>query len=126
MGYIARMAIAVVAIGATLGGCASLDSVRDAQDAADAADNHAGVAQARADEAYGVGESALATGDRALGVGNNALESARQANARAERNAIEVVHLKHMVASLEAKVMPHHKKKHHQRVAASGPKGSNS
>ena len=108
-----KMAIAALAIGVTLGGCATRESVENAQNAANAADRHAGAAQARADEAYGVGNNALTVGNQAMGVGNNALTSAQQANMKADANANEVIRLKRKVAYLEYKVLPHHKRRHH-------------
>ena len=63
------------------------------------ADRHAGTAQARADEAYGVGNNAL-------GVGNGAMTSAQQANMKADQNANDVTSLKRKVAYLEWKGEP--------------------
>lgn len=73
-----KMAVAALAVGVTLGGCATREFVQNAQNAADTADRHAGQAQARADEAYGVGNNAL-------GVGIGAMNSAQQANLKADR-----------------------------------------
>ena len=119
-----KMAVAMVAIGVTLGGCATRESVETAQNSANAADRHAGMAQARADEAYGVGNNALGVGNNALSVGNGAMTSAQMANQKADMNASDVQRLKRKVAYLEWKVLPHHKKKHHR--AAVQPKANNS
>jgi uncharacterized NAD(P)/FAD-binding protein YdhS len=103
----ATFAVAVLAIGVTLGGCATSDSVLNALNAADAADSHAGRAQARADEAYGVGNNAL-------GVGNGAMTAAQRANMKADANAGDVTQLTRRVANLEYRMQPHHKKTHHR------------
>jgi hypothetical protein len=124
-----KVAVIMVAVGMTLGGCATRESVRNAQSAADAADHHAGMAQARADEAYGVGNNAMTVGNNAMGVGNNALTSAQMANDKADLSATDIVKLKKRVAYLEYKTLPHHKKKvrHHRAPAATEqPKPSNS
>ena len=109
-----KLAIAMIAIGVSLGGCATRESVETAQNSANAADRHAGTAQARADEAYGVGNNALGVGTNALNVGNGALSSAQQANQKADLTADDVTKLKRKVAYLEWKVLPHHKKRHHR------------
>ena len=96
-----KMAVAALAIGVTLGGCATRKSVENAQNAADAADRHAGAAQARADEAYGVGNNALGVGNNALNVGNGAMSSAQRANMKADTTANDVSKLKRKVAYLE-------------------------
>ena len=123
-----KMAVAALAIGVTLGGCATRESVQNAQNAADAADRHAGTAQARADEAYGVGNNALGVGNNALNVGNGAMSSAQQANMKADATADDVAKLKRKVAYLEWKVLPHHKKRHHHHTtpATEQPKTNNS
>jgi hypothetical protein len=124
----AKMAVAALAIGVTLGGCATRESVENAQNAADAADRHAGLAQARADEAYGVGNNALGVGNNALNVGKGAMTSAQMANAKADANMNDVNRLKRRVAYLEYKVLPHHKKhrrvRHHVPAPAEQPKNS--
>ena len=114
-----KVAAAMLALAVGLGGCATRESVRNAQASADLADRHAGTAQARADEAYGVGNNALAVGNNALGVGNNALTSAQQANQKYDLTASDVSKLKKRVAYLERRVLPQHKKKvRHHRVPA--------
>jgi hypothetical protein len=120
------MAVAALAIGVSLGGCATRDSVEKAQASADAADHHAGTAQARADEAYGVGNNALGVGNNALNVGNGAMASAQQANSKADQNTDDVGKLKRKVAYLEWKVLPHHKKRHHHHALPAQPKSNNS
>jgi hypothetical protein len=125
----AKMAVAVLAISVTLGGCATSDSVLNAHNAADAADRHAGRAQARADEAYGVGNNALTVGNNALNVGNGAMSSAQRANMKADANTSDVTQLKRRVAYLENKVLPHQKKKHsriHHTTATATQKPKNS
>jgi len=109
-----KMAIAALAIGVALGGCATRESVENAQASANAADRHAGAAQARADEAYGIGNNALGVGNHALGVGNDAMTAAQLANQKADLNSSDVNRLKRKVAYLEWKVLPHHKKRHHR------------
>jgi len=121
-----KMAVAALAIGVTLGGCATRESVQNAQNAADAADRQAGTAQARADEAYGVGNNALGVGNNALNVGNGAMSSAQQANMKADQNSDDVSKLKRKVAYLEWKVLPHHKRRHHHHTTTEQPKTNNS
>lgn len=112
----AKMAVAALAIGVSLGGCATRESVERAQASADSADRHAGMAQARADEAFGVGNNAMGVGNQALGVGNSAMSAAQLANQKADANASDVNKLKRQVAYLQWKVLPHHKKRHHHKV----------
>lgn len=99
-----KVAMSVVALGVTLGGCASIDSVEDALTRADTADRHAGAAQSRADEAYGIGSDARA-------IGNNALSSAQRANEKADATAGDLSRLERRVGILEDKARPHPKKK---------------
>ena len=113
-----KMAVAMIAIGMGLGGCATRESVETAQNSANAADRHAGTAQARADEAYGVGNNALGVGNNALAVGTDAKTSAQMANEKADITVGDVNKLKRKVAYLEWKVLPHHKKRHHHRTPA--------
>lgn len=124
----AKMAVAALAIGVSLGGCATRESVERAQASADsadrhadAADHHAGMAQARADEAYGVG-------NQALGVGNGAMSAAQMANQKADANSADVSRLKRQVAYLQWKVLPHHRKKarHHHHTTHSQARPDNS
>ncbi len=123
----AKMGTAMVVLAVTLGGCATRESVKNAQNAADSADRHAGTAQARADEAYGIGNNAMGVGNNALSVGNGAMTSAEMANQKADLNTTDVQRLKRKVAYLEWKVLPHHKKhRHHQTVAPLQPKTNNS
>src|SRR6185436_9292395 len=89
-----KLAGITIALGMSLGGCASIQSVIDAQDTANAADQHAGAARARADEAYGIGSDARA-------IGNNALSSAQQANEKADATAADVDQLERRVSNLE-------------------------
>jgi len=115
-----KMAIAALAIGVGLGGCATRESVENAQNSANAADHRAGAAQARADEAYGIG-------NQALGVGNNAMASAEAANGKADANATDVSKLKRQVAYLQWKVLPHHgKARHHHKAPSVEQKPNNS
>jgi MoxR-like ATPase len=109
-----KMAIAMVAIGVTLGGCATRESVRNVQASADAADRHAGTAQARADEAYGIGNDALGVGHDAKATALTAAQKADQANA-------DLAVAKKRIAYLEYKVLPHHKKKHHRSAPQQAP-----
>ena len=125
----AKMAVAALAIGVSLGGCATRESVERAQASADGADRHAGTAQARAEEAYGVGNNALGVGNQALGVGNGAMSAAQMANQKADANTTDVSKLKRQVAYLQWKVLPHHKKKvrhHHTTTHTEEAKPNNS
>ena len=114
-----KMAVTVVAMGmatlGALGGCASIESVVDARDAAGAADQHAGAARARADDAYGIGRDARA-------IGNNALSSAQQANDKADATAAELDKLNERVSNLENRSTTH-KKKARRRAPALPPIG---
>jgi hypothetical protein len=113
-----KVAAAMVALAVTMGGCATRESVRNAQASADLADRHAGSAQSRADEAYGVGNNALTVGNNAMGVGNNALASAQRANQKYDMTASDISKLKKRVAYLERRVLPHHKKKVRRHIPA--------
>jgi hypothetical protein len=73
--------IAVLALGVTLGGCATRVSVENAQASANAADRRAMNAQSRADDAYGVGQEALGVGHDAKSAALIAEQKADQANA---------------------------------------------
>lgn len=73
--------IAVLALGVTLGGCATRESVENAQASANAADRKAMNAQGRADDAYGVGQEALGVGHDAKSAALIAEQKADQANA---------------------------------------------
>lgn len=117
----AKTAVAVLAIGLTLGGCATRKSVQTAQTAADAADHHAGQAMTRAEEAYGVGTNALDVGNKAIAVGSGAMSAAQSANTKADRTAQDLKLLKRRVAYLEWKLLPHPKKRRHRHAT---PKGS--
>lgn len=124
-----KVAAVVIAAGVALGGCATRESVRDAQASADMANSRAGTAQARADEAYGMGNNALTVGNNAMGIGNNALSSAQQANQKADMSASDITRLKKRVAYLEYKTLPHHKKKvrhQHRAPQTEQPKANNS
>ena len=52
---VGKMAAATLALGVMVSGCATRESVEQAQASANGADRHAGVAMSRADEAFGVG-----------------------------------------------------------------------
>jgi isopentenyl diphosphate isomerase/L-lactate dehydrogenase-like FMN-dependent dehydrogenase len=114
-GTAVKAAAAMLALGVTLGGCATRESVEHAQLSADTAERHAGVATARADEAWGVGNNALA-------VGNDAKARALAAEQKADQANADLSETKMRVAYLESK-QPH-KKKHRHHVAQ--PKPSNS
>ena len=106
----AKMAAALLVVGVALGGCATRESVRNAQSSADMADRHAMAAQGRADEAYGVGNNAL-------GVGNDAKQAALTAAQKADQANADLDNMSKRVAYLEDKTLPHHKKKRHHRAA---------
>ena len=102
----------MIAVGVMVGGCATRESVRNAHSAADAADRHAGLAQTRAEEAYGVGNDAVT-------IGNNAMTAAQLAHQKTDANADEVNRLKRKIALLERKVFPRKKvRRHHAPSAA--------
>jgi len=73
--------MAVLVLGVALGGCATRESVENAQASADAADRRAMNAQGRADDAYGVGQEALGVGHDAKAAALIAEQKADQANA---------------------------------------------
>jgi hypothetical protein len=114
-----KLMLATLAIGVALGGCATRESVRNAQSSADMADRHAMAAQGRADEAYGVGNNAL-------GVGNDAKQAALAAAQKADQANADLANMSKRVAYLEDKTLPHHKKKRHHRAAAPEQKPNNS
>jgi len=109
-----KLVLATLAIGVALSGCATRESVRNAQASADAADRHAMAAQGRADEAYGVGNNAL-------GVGNDAKTAALTAAQKADQANADLAVMSKRVAYLEDKTLPHHKKKRHHRAPAPAP-----
>ncbi len=113
-----KTAAAMLAVGVAVSGCATRESVANAQNSANAADRHAGVAMARADEAYGVGNNAL-------GVGNDAKTHALTAEQKADQANADLSVMKKKVAYLEWKTNPHHKKRHH-RAAPAEQKTNNS
>lgn len=109
---VGKVTAIMIAVGVMVGGCATRESVRNAHSAADAADRHAGLAQTRAEEAYGVGNNAVT-------IGNNALTTAQLANQKTDANADEVNRLKRKIAVLERKVFPRKKiRRHHAPSAA--------
>ena len=130
MKFTAGSAAAIILACLALGGCVTRDDLREAQDRIDAADRHAGVAQARADEAYGIGSKAQGRAEEAYGIGSNAMRSADRANAKADMTASDVEQLKRRVANLENKPQAHHKKKvrrqHSTTAHADEPKPNNS
>jgi hypothetical protein len=105
-----RTVAILLTAGVVLGGCATRESAENAQNAANVADKHAATAQARADEAYGIGNNATGVGNSALSVGNNALTSAQLANQKADQNAVDIAAAKRRIAYLERKISPHHKR----------------
>jgi len=109
--------IAVLALGVTLGGCATRESVENAQNSANVADRRAMNAQGRADDAYGVGQEAL-------GVGHDAKSAALIAEQKADQANADMSAVKQRVAALEWKVKPNKKVRHHK--ARSAPARTNS
>lgn len=91
--------IAVVALGVTLGGCATRESVENAQNSANAADRRAQNAQGRADEAYGVSSEAITLGRDAKSAALIAEQKADQANA-------DLASAKERIATLENRMGP--------------------
>ena len=81
MNTASKAVIAVLALGVTLGGCATRESVENAQNSANAADRRAQNAQGRADEAYGVSSEAITLGRDAKSAALIAEQKADQANA---------------------------------------------
>lgn len=67
----------------TLGGCATRESVRNAQASANAADMHAIDARGRADRAQ-------ARADEAAGIGNNALTAAQAAQSSSDQKTAQL------------------------------------
>lgn len=94
--------IAVLALGVTLGGCATRESVENAQNSANAADRRAANAQGRADDAYSVGKEAL-------GVGHDAKSAALIAEQKADQANADLSAAKQRIAALEWKVKPQKK-----------------
>ena len=119
MARIAKSAVIVMlAAGVALGGCATRESVENAQASANAADRHAAVAQGRAEEAYGLG-------DRAMATGVDARNMALTADQKADQAAADLAKAKKRIAYLESKVLPKKKYKKH-RAAAPARRDSNS
>jgi sRNA-binding protein len=115
-GTAVKAAAVMLALGATLGGCATRESVEHAQLSADTAERHASVANGRANEAWDVGNNALA-------VGNDAKARALAAEQKADQANADLSATKTRVAYLESKLMPH-KKKHRHHVAQAKPSNS--
>jgi sRNA-binding protein len=115
-GTAVKAAAVMLALGVTLGGCATRESVEHAQLSADTAERHASVANGRANEAWDVGNNALA-------VGNDAKARALAAEQKADQANADLSVTKEKVAYLESRMAPH-KKKHRHHVAQ--PKPSNS
>ena len=88
--------IAVLALGVTLGGCATRESVENAQASANAADRRAMNAQGRADDAY-------ATGREALGVGHDAKSAALIAEQKADQANADISAVKQRLTAMEWK-----------------------
>ena len=114
-GTAVKAAAAMLALGVTLGGCATRESVEHAQLSADTAERHAGLANTRADEAYTVGNNALS-------VGNDAKARALVAEQKADQANADLSATKERVAYLESR-QPH-KKKHRHHVAQAKPSNS--
>ena len=113
-----KTAAAMLALGMMASGCATRESVEQAQASANGADRHAGVAMSRADEAFGVG-------NKALGVGNDAKQVALTAEQKADQANADLAIAKRKIAYLEWKTSPHKKKHHHHRAPQpSEPKNS--
>ena len=110
---VGKTAAALLALGVVVSGCATRESVEQAQASADGADRHAGVAMSRADEAFGVG-------NKALGVGNDAKQTALTAQQTADQANADLAIAKQKIAYLEWKTSPH-KKKHHKHHVAPQP-----
>ena len=115
---VGKTAAALLALGVMVSGCATRESVEQAQASANGADRHAGVAMSRADEAFGLG-------NKALGVGNDAKQAALTAEQKADQANADLAVAKQKIAYLEWKTSPHKKKHHHHHaVQPSEPKNS--
>lgn len=112
-----KAAALMLAAGVALGGCATRESVQNAQGSADEAGRRAAMAQGRADEAWGLGDKAMAQGTDAKNLAMTAEQKADQANA-------DLSAVKQRVAALEWKVKPNKKVRHHK--ARSAPARTNS
>ncbi|HEU0162345.1 MAG TPA: hypothetical protein VFQ69_08080 [Rhizomicrobium sp.] len=99
-----KAAALMLAAGVALGGCATRESVQNAQGSADEAGRRAAMAQGRADEAWGLGDKAMAQGTDAKNLAMTAEQKADQANA-------DLAAAKKRIAYLESKVLPKKKKK---------------
>jgi len=95
----AKAMIAVLALGVTLGGCATRESVENAQASANAADRRAMNAQSRADDAYGVGQEAL-------GVGHDAKSAALIAEQKADQANADLSAVKRHITAMEWQAKP--------------------
>lgn len=101
----------IAAVGVAVGGCATRDSVEQAQSAADQANGHALAAQNRADQAYDTASNALSTGNTALSTGRNAISAAQMANQKADLAITDIANAKKRIAYLEYKLLPHYRRK---------------
>jgi len=94
-----------------LGGCATRESVEQAQAAATAADTHAGTADSHALAADNHATDARNKADQATGIGNNAMAAAQSADSKASDAQTGLVKANARIAYLENKLLPHKKHK---------------
>ena len=99
-----------------LAGCATRESVENAQAAADLADTHAKDAGSRADAAQSRADAAHARADEAAGIGNNALSKSQSNEQRVTTLEADLKTAHAQIKWLSRNVVykhPLHHKKHH-------------
>ena len=104
-----------------LAGCATRESVEQAQNTANAADQHAASADSHAGVADSHAMTAQSRADEAYGVGNNALGTARTADGKADTLQAGLIKANARISYLERHLMPKHFKAHHKVVRHKKP-----
>jgi hypothetical protein len=97
----------VLAVGVPLilGGCATRESVRNAQDTANLAEMHANAAKAQADEATSIGNSATGAAQNAMGAAQTAQQTAQTAQQRTDQLAADLKTVNARISTLAKRVV---------------------
>jgi hypothetical protein len=101
----------VLGVPLMLAGCATRESVEQAQAAATAADAHAGTADSHALAADSRATDARKQADQATGIGNDAMTAAQNADSKASGAQTGLIKANARIAYLENKLLPHKKHK---------------
>ncbi len=108
-----------------LAGCATRESVEQAQNSANLADQHAAAADSHAGNADSHASAAQARADEAYGVGNNALTTAQSVDQKVDQKTgmlqAGLIKANARISYLERHLMPKHFKKVHHRIRHKKP-----